>query len=70
MLHYEAQAAPGNEVLKARLVELAHERRRFGYRRLHAPCWSARVCTRITNAYIGFIARRAWLSGVGGDATA
>jgi putative transposase len=25
-----------NEALKARLVELAHERRRFGYRRLHA----------------------------------
>lgn len=35
VLHYEAQTAPGNEMLKARLVELAHERRRFGYRRLH-----------------------------------
>ncbi|ARU21030.1 hypothetical protein RSSE_c0596 [Ralstonia solanacearum] len=35
VLHYEAQTAPGNEILKARLVELAHERRRFGYRRLH-----------------------------------
>ena len=35
VLHYEVQTAPGNEMLKARLVELAHERRRFGYRRLH-----------------------------------
>ena len=35
VLHYEAQRDPGNEGLKARLVELAHERRRFGYRRLH-----------------------------------
>ncbi|WP_086004950.1 IS3 family transposase [Ralstonia solanacearum] len=35
VLHYEAQGDPGNEGLKARLVELAHERRRFGYRRLH-----------------------------------
>lgn len=35
VLHYEARTAPGNEVLKARLVELAHDRRRFGYRRLH-----------------------------------
>ncbi len=33
-------------------------------------CWSARVCTRITNAYTGYIARLAGLCGVGGDATA
>ncbi|GCB05583.1 transposase [Ralstonia sp. SET104] len=36
VLHYAAQSDSGNEMLKARLVELAHERRRFGYRRLHA----------------------------------
>lgn len=35
VLHYEEQIAPGNEMLKARLVELAHERRCFGYRRMH-----------------------------------
>jgi putative transposase len=36
VLHYEAKPDHANETLKARLVELAHERRRFGYRRLHA----------------------------------
>jgi len=35
VLHYEAQIAPGNEMLKAPPVELAAERWRFGYRRLH-----------------------------------
>ncbi|WP_139337038.1 MULTISPECIES: IS3 family transposase [Burkholderiaceae] len=36
VLHYEAKLDHDNDALKARLVELAHERRRFGYRRLHA----------------------------------
>jgi len=36
VLHYESKAQPENEQLKARLVELAGERCRFGYRRLHA----------------------------------
>ncbi|WP_088580383.1 IS3 family transposase [Burkholderia ubonensis] len=36
VLHYEAKPDQENEALTARLVELAHERRRFGYRRLHA----------------------------------
>ncbi|RQS86195.1 IS3 family transposase, partial [Burkholderia contaminans] len=36
VLHYDARPDHENEVLVARLVELAHERRRFGYRRLHA----------------------------------
>ena len=36
VLHYESKAQLENEQLKARLVELAGERRRFGYRRLHA----------------------------------
>jgi len=35
VLHYEAKPQPDNEQLTARLVELAGERRRFGYRRLH-----------------------------------
>lgn len=35
VLHYEPQPEPENEQLQARLVELAGERRRFGYRRLH-----------------------------------
>lgn len=34
--HYESTVQPKNEELQARLVELAGERRRFGYRRLHA----------------------------------
>jgi putative transposase len=36
VLHYEPKADPSNAALEQRLVELAHERRRFGYRRLHA----------------------------------
>lgn len=36
VLHYEAKVEPANEQLRSRLVELAGERRRFGYRRLHA----------------------------------
>ena len=36
VLHYESKAQPANRQLQARLIELAGERRRFGYRRLHA----------------------------------
>jgi len=36
VLHYDANPDYENEVLAARLVELAHERRRSGYRWLHA----------------------------------
>jgi putative transposase len=36
VLHYESNVQPENEQWLARLVELAGERRRFGYRRLHA----------------------------------
>ena len=36
VLHYESKVQPENAQLQARLVELAGERRRFGYRRLHA----------------------------------
>lgn len=36
VLHYDSKVQPENEQLQARLVELAGERRRFGYRRLHA----------------------------------
>lgn len=36
VLHYESKVQPENEQLQARLVELAGERRWFGYRRLHA----------------------------------
>ena len=35
VLHYQGAAQPLNDELKGRLVELAGERRRFGYRRLH-----------------------------------
>jgi len=36
VLHYDAKPDHENEALAAGLVELAHERRRFAYRRLHA----------------------------------
>lgn len=36
VLRYEPTTRLENESLRARLVELAGERRRFGYRRLHA----------------------------------
>jgi putative transposase len=36
VLEYEPKADPSNAVLEQLLIELAHERRRFGYRRLHA----------------------------------
>lgn len=36
VLNYESKGPPADAQLKARLVELAGERRRFGYRRLHA----------------------------------
>ena len=36
VLHYQSKAQPENEQLQGRMVELAGERRRFGYRRLHA----------------------------------
>ena len=35
VLSYEPKADPSDAVLEQRLTELAHERRRFGYRRLH-----------------------------------
>jgi putative transposase len=48
VLHYEAQRPHLDSELRARLVDLAQERRRFGYRRLHillarchgSPQWS------------------------------
>jgi putative transposase len=36
VLHYKGKAQPENEQLQNRMVELAGEHRRFGYRRLHA----------------------------------
>jgi putative transposase len=35
VLGYQPKANPANEAIKERMVELAAERRRFGYRRLH-----------------------------------
>ncbi len=35
MLRYQPRASVQNTELQAQLVELAQERRRFGYRRLH-----------------------------------
>jgi len=35
VLHYEPKADPSDAALEQRLIELARERRRFGYRRLH-----------------------------------
>lgn len=36
VLHYEARASAAESLLRGRIVELAQERRRFGYRRIHA----------------------------------
>jgi hypothetical protein len=36
MLHYTPKLRLENEQLQARMVELASERRSFGYRRIHA----------------------------------
>lgn len=35
VLDYEPRANPMNEAMQARMIELAAERRRFGYRRIH-----------------------------------
>jgi len=35
VMQYEARRSPDNEQLKQRIVELAGQRRRFGYRRIH-----------------------------------
>ncbi len=35
VLNYEAKTDPANQLLAGRMAELAAERRRFGYRRLH-----------------------------------
>src|SRR6267378_3665099 len=35
VMQYEARRSPDNEQLKQRIVELASQRRRFGYRRIH-----------------------------------
>ena len=35
-LHYEPKRSVGDEQLRHRIIELAQERRRFGYRRIHA----------------------------------
>ena len=36
VLHYEPKVQPENERLQERITEIAGERRRFGYRRIHA----------------------------------
>lgn len=35
-LRYEPRRSEENEILKAKIIDLAQERRRFGYRRIHA----------------------------------
>jgi putative transposase len=35
VLHYEPRADRGEEQLRVRIIELAAQRRRFGYRRIH-----------------------------------
>ena len=37
-LRYESQQAEETQALRARIVELAQERRRFGYRRICCDC--------------------------------
>ena len=60
--HYEVKPdQEKNEALTARLVESAHERRRFAAG--CTPCWNAKVRTPITSAAIACIVRRGWLCG-------
>jgi len=35
VLKHQPKRRPENEAIQTRMVELAHERRRFGYRRIH-----------------------------------
>jgi len=44
VLEYEPKPNAENAVLTARMVELAHERRRFGYRRIHILLRREGVC--------------------------
>ncbi|MBR7964506.1 IS3 family transposase [Burkholderia vietnamiensis] len=68
MLHYDAKPAPENEVLAARLVELAHERRRFGYVRLHALV--EREGTHANHKHIACTVRQDGLCGAVASVTA
>ena len=56
VLHYDAKPDHENEVPAARPVELAHERRRFGYRGLHAR--KAKAHAPITSVFIACTVRR------------
>ncbi|CAM2167104.1 hypothetical protein BO443_160021 [Burkholderia orbicola] len=62
VLHYDAKPDHENEVLAARLVELAHERRRFGYVDC-TPWWNAKARTPITSASIACTVRQGRLCG-------
>ena len=53
---------PDDPVLRDRIRFIAHERRRFGYRRIHVLLRGSRS---ITNACSGFIAKRSCRSGAG-----
>lgn len=68
MLHYEVQPDQKNEALRACLVELAHERRRFGYRRLHALM--EREGTHANHKRVYRLYRAGWLCDAVAGATA
>ncbi|GAB1720471.1 MAG: hypothetical protein NTAFB09_22020 [Nitrosospira sp.] len=60
VLNYVPKVQLANEQLQARMIELAAERRRFGYRRIHALCCSVKASKLITNVSFAFIKRPDW----------
>lgn len=60
---YQAKTSGDNTLLKDRLIELAHERRRFGYRRLHVLL--RRDGVRVNHKRVYRLYREAGLTGGG-----
>ena len=69
VLTYQSKSDPGNVRLSARIGELAAERRRFGYRRIHALLRREGYAP-TTSASIASTVRRAWPSNAGASVDA
>jgi hypothetical protein len=50
VLHYEARPEVGNAIVRSRMIALAAERRRFGYRRIHVT-YIPRILAIITHEF-------------------
>jgi len=51
VLHHVPCASPRNDELRARIRQLASERRRFGYRRIHALLRREGVCVNVKRVH-------------------